>query len=504
MSHHTKDQAPENELIHVRREKRDAIRKKGKNPYPNDFVPTHRARAIVLKYASMSPEDLLNLTDTVIVAGRLMAKRDFGKASFAHVQDASGRIQLFFEKAKLENVPGDDFSDTKEYDVGDIIGVSGTLFKTKTGELTISVHETRLLSKGLRPLPEKWHGLTDVESRYRQRYVDLLVNPGVRTVFETRSKIINEVRGFFLARDYIEVETPMLHQIVGGATARPFVTHHNTLDMDLFLRIAPELYLKRLLVGGFERVFEINKNFRNEGISTQHNPEFTMLEFYQAYATYKDLMAFTEELFAAVAEKILGRQSFEYQGRAIDFTPPWEKIDMFEATVKYGNVDEKIVSSETKLRDFAKKLEIEPEEKWGHGKLLAEVFEKTAEKNLAGPVFITRFPTEVSPLSRLSDDDPNFVDRFELYISSMELVNAFSELNDPEDQERRFLHQLDMEDFGEGVREYDRDYIRALEYGMPPAAGEGIGIDRLTMVLTNSPSIRDVILFPQLRGKEEA
>lgn len=488
----------EGDLIQIRKEKRGEIAASGKIVYPNDFRPEHGARQVIDECGSLSKDELEGNSRSYSVAGRIMSKRDFGKAAFAHIEDDAHRIQVFFQKDRL----GEVFADTKKLDVGDIIAVEGEAFRTKTDELTINVRTVRLLVKGLRPLPEKWHGLTDVETRYRRRYVDLMVNPDVRKVFEARSRIITAVRAFFAGRGFIEVETPMLHQIVGGATARPFITHHNTLDMDLFLRIAPELYLKRLLVGGMNKVFEINKNFRNEGISTQHNPEFTMLEFYQAYAAYEDLMDLTEELFVSVAREVTGAETVEYQGNTIDFSRPWERITMFDATVKYGGVDEAILADEKKMRTKLTALDVEPDPAWGWGKLLVELFEKTAEDNLTGPIFITRFPTEVSPLSRLSDDDPTFVDRFELYMSTMEMANGFSELNDPEDQEGRFVKQLEDGDFGEGVREYDRDYIRALEYGMPPAAGEGIGIDRMVMIFTDAPSIRDVILFPQLREKD--
>jgi lysyl-tRNA synthetase, class II len=488
----------ETELIRIRRDKRDAIREAGGNPYPNDFRPENTAGEIVESFGDMSKEELENINDSFKLAGRLILKRDFGKASFAHIQDATGKIQVFFQKDTM----GEAFKAVKKYDVGDIIGVVGTPFRTKTDELTISVTESRLLVKGLRPLPEKWHGLTDVETRYRRRYIDLLVNPDVRKVFEKRSRLVNAVRAFFMDKDYIEVETPMLHQVVGGATAEPFVTHHKTLHMDLFLRIAPELYLKRLLVGGMDKVFEINKNFRNEGISTQHNPEFTMLEFYRAFATFNDLMQITEELFCKVAEEIAGGVKIVYQENEIDFTPPWERISVFDATIKYGGVDEAVLKDEAKMREFAKGLEIPVEKKWGWGKLLIEIFEKTAEDKLKGPVFITDYPSEVSPLSRPFDDNPDFVERFELFIAGMEIANGFSELNDPDEQKIRFERQLEMGEFGEGVREYDRDYIMALEYGMPPAAGEGIGIDRMAMIFTDSPSIREVILFPQLKEKE--
>jgi lysyl-tRNA synthetase class 2 len=491
-------QAPEQELIRVRREKRDAIAASGKNPYPNDFRPTTTAREVADRYADKTREQLEGNTDALAVAGRLIAKRDFGKSSFAHILDSTGKVQLFFQASAL----ADSYDETKTYDIGDIIGVVGTPFRTKTGELTVNVTATRLLTKGLRPLPEKWHGLSDVETRYRRRYVDLIVNPHVKEVFMTRSRLIAAVRAFFIEKGFVEVDTPMLHQVVGGAAARPFVTHHNTLDMDLFLRIAPELYLKRLVVGGMDKVFEINKNFRNEGISTHHNPEFTMLEFYEAYRTYEDLMTLTEELFSQAAKKVLGKTTLTYQGAEIDLAPPWERIELSEAVVKYGGIEKEVIADEKRMRESLKKLGVEPEKGWGRGKLLLELFEKTAEDKLTGPVFVTSYPTEVSPLSRPSDDRPGFTDRFELYIAGMEIANAFSELNDPDDQERRFLHQLEADDFGEGVREYDRDYIRALEYGLPPAAGEGIGIDRMVMIFTDSASIRDVILFPQMREKE--
>ncbi|MBN2225181.1 MAG: lysine--tRNA ligase [Deltaproteobacteria bacterium] len=491
-------QAPEQELIRVRREKRDAIKAAGKNPYPNDFRPTAGAREVADRYADKTREQLEDSTDTLAVAGRLISKRDFGKSSFAHILDGTGKIQVFFQAQAL----GDTYDETKTYDIGDIVGVVGTPFRTKTNELTVNAAQVRLLTKGLRPLPEKWHGLSDIETRYRRRYVDLIVNPHVKEVFLTRSRLIAAVRAFFIDKGFIEVDTPMLHQIVGGAAARPFVTHHNTLDMDLFLRIAPELYLKRLVVGGMEKVFEINKNFRNEGISTHHNPEFTMLEFYEAYKTYEDLMTLTEELFADVARNVLGKTTLTYQGAEIDLAPPWERIELADAVVKYGGIEKDVIADGARMRSRLKDLGVEPEASWGNGKLLLELFEKTAEDKLTGPVFVTSYPTEVSPLSRPSDDRPGFTDRFEFYIAGMEIANAFSELNDPDDQERRFLAQLEADDFGEGIREYDRDYIRALEYGLAPAAGEGIGIDRMVMIFTDSASIRDVILFPQMRDKE--
>jgi len=371
-------QAPEQELIRVRREKRDAIAAAGKNPYPNDFRPTESAREVTEKYGAKTREQLEGNADTVSLAGRLIAKRDFGKSSFAHILDGTGKIQIFFQAASL----GDGYAETKTYDIGDIIGIAGTPFRTKTDELTINAAEARLLTKGLRPLPEKWHGLSDVEMRYRRRYVDLIVNPHVKEVFLTRSRLITAVRDFFIGKGFIEVDTPMLHQVVGGAAARPFVTHHNTLDMDLFLRIAPELYLKRLVVGGMDRVFEINKNFRNEGISPHHNPEFTMLEFYEAYRTYEDLMSLTEELFSQAARRVLGKTTITYQGAEIDLAPPWERIEMSEAVVKYGGIEKEVIADEARMRERLKELGQEPEKGWGHGKLLMELFEKTAEHKL--------------------------------------------------------------------------------------------------------------------------
>jgi lysyl-tRNA synthetase class 2 len=429
-----------------------------------------------------------------------MARRDFGKAAFIQVQDRKGRLQVYVAR----DVVGDEsFEQFKKFDLGDIVGLSGTPFRTKTGELSLRADAIRILTKSLQPLPEKWHGLTDVETRYRQRYLDLIANPEVGETFRARSRIIGLIRQFMLGRDYLEVETPMMQPIAGGATAKPFITHHNTLKMDLFLRIAPELYLKRLVVGGFERVFEINRNFRNEGISIQHNPEFTMMEFYQAYATYKDLMDLTEELICHVAREVVGKLVFTYGGKEVNLTPPWDRLTVREAIVKYGNIDPSILEDREQLLQVAAGLGLELDKNIGHGKLLTELFDAVAEPKLWHPTFITEYPTEVSPLSRKNDANPEVVDRFELFIVGRELANAFSELNDPLDQKERFLKQLAEKEAGdEEAHAMDEDYIRALEHGLPPTAGEGIGIDRLVMLLTDSASIRDVILFPQLRPEK--
>ncbi|CAG0962671.1 partial lysyl-tRNA synthetase, class II, partial [Geobacteraceae bacterium] len=437
---------------------------------------------------------------TFVVAGRIIALRSFGKAAFIQLQDRKGRIQLYVRK---DTVGADSFETFESFDIGDIIGATGTPFRTKTGELSLNVSEVRLLTKSFLPLPEKFHGLTDVETRYRQRYVDLIVNPEVREVFFKRSRIVNLIREFMVSHDFLEVETPMMQQIPGGATARPFVTHHNALDMELFLRIAPELYLKRLVVGGFDRVFEINRNFRNEGISVRHNPEFTMMEFYQAYATFEDLMDFTERLLSHVAQEVLGTLDFTYQGMEISFQRPWKRLTVKEAILEYGDIDAKSLDDRDLAYAYAQRIGLDLPSDVGYGKLITEIFEEVAEAKLIQPTFITAYPTEVSPLSRKSDKDPEIVDRFEFFCAGREMANAFSELNDPVDQKERFLGQVAQKAKGDEEAHYmDEDYIRALEYGMPPTAGEGIGIDRLVMLLTDSPSIRDVILFPQLRKEK--
>ena len=454
-----------------------------------------------LKYAEHDAVALEGLETTYQIAGRIMAKRDFGKAAFIQIQDRTGRLQVYVAK----NLVGEEsFELFRKFDLGDIVGIKGRPFRTKTDELSLRAESIQILTKSLLPLPEKWHGLTDVETRYRQRYLDLMVNPDVREVFRKRSQIISLIRDYMVNKDYLEVETPMMQPIAGGATAKPFITHHNTLKMDLFLRIAPELYLKRLVVGGFERVFEINRNFRNEGISIQHNPEFTMMEFYQAYATYEDLMDLTEELICHVAEQVVGRLKFMYGEREVDLSRPWQRLTVRESVVKYGDISEADVGDRDKLLAYADKLGLELDKKIGYGKLLIEVFDAVAEPELWQPTFITQYPTEVSPLSRKNDQDENVVDRFELFVVGRELANAFSELNDPDDQRERFVKQLVEKEAGdEEAHAMDEDYIRALEYGLPPTAGEGIGIDRLVMLLTNSQSIRDVILFPQMRPESK-
>ncbi len=483
------------ELLLQRRRKVNELWAAGINPYPNDFEPTHTSADIHNMYSSV---ELIDAGDqNFVIAGRIIARRSFGKAAFVQLQDRKGRIQLYIRKDDL----GDEaFAQFESFDIGDIIGGSGFPFRTKTGELSIHLRTVRLLVKSLLPLPEKFHGLTDVETRYRQRYLDLIVNPEVKEIFIKRSRIVNLIRNFMTSRDFLEVETPMMHQIPGGATARPFVTHHNALDMELYLRIAPELYLKRLVVGGFERVFEINRNFRNEGISVRHNPEFTMMEFYQAFATFENLMDFTEELFCHIAEQILGTLDFTYQGLEISFQRPWRRLTVKDAIIEYGDIDARKLDDHDLALAYARSIGLDLPDDIGYGKLLMEIFEEVAEHKLIQPTFVTAYPTEVSPLSRKNDHNPEIVDRFELMIGGREIANAFSELNDPIDQKERFLAQVAEKDKGDEEAHYmDEDYVRALEYGLPPTAGEGIGIDRLVMLLTDSASIRDVILFPQLR-----
>jgi len=434
------------------------------------------------------------------LAGRIVALRRFGKAGFAVLQDGSERLQVYLKKDHLSEQA---YRIAEQLDLGDWIGVSGILFRTKTNEFTVEVHELTFLSKALRPLPEKWHGLTDVETRYRQRYVDLIANPEVHGIFELRSKIIAEIRSFLIERGFLEVETPMMHPIPGGATAKPFVTHHNALDVSLYLRIAPELYLKRLIVGGFQRVFEINRNFRNEGISTIHNPEFTMLEFYVSYADYQDLIILTEELIAAVATQVLGKTVIPYQGKAIDLTPPWRRWSYHQAILEVNSLDPSVFQDRNKAVEVAKKLNVPVDPKWPLFNIVNEIFEETVEPNLQQPTFITDYPIEISPLARRKDTNPALTDRFELYIVGREIANAFSELNDPLDQGERFEAQAAQRVAGdEEAHLVDEDFLRALEYGMPPTAGEGIGIDRLIMLFTNQASIRDVVLFPQLRPEK--
>jgi lysyl-tRNA synthetase class 2 len=483
------------ELLLQRRRKVDALWESGINPYPNDFKPLHTSADIVSAYGHV---DLIDSVDTTFsLAGRIMARRSFGKAAFIQLQDRTGRVQLYVKK---DEIGAEAYALFESFDIGDIIGAEGYPFRTKTGELSLHIRMIRLLVKSLLPLPEKFHGLTDIETRYRQRYVDLIINPEVREVFYKRSRIVSLIRAFMVAREFLEVETPMMHQIPGGASARPFVTHHNTLDMELYLRVAPELYLKRLVVGGMERVFEINRNFRNEGISVRHNPEFTMMEFYQAYATYEDLMDFTEELFCYIAQEILGTLDFSNQGLDISFKRPWKRLTVRDAILEYGDIEAQHLDDYDLALAYARSIGLNLKDGIGYGKLVMEIFDEVVEHKLIQPTFITSYPTEVSPLSRKNDQNPEVVDRFELIIAGREIANAFSELNDPVDQKERFLAQVAEKDKGDEEAHYmDEDYVRALEYGLPPTAGEGIGIDRLVMLLTDSPSIRDVILFPQLR-----
>ena len=487
----------DNKLIAERREKLKELRKQG-NPFKNHFRPKDFAQEITEQYDGLDKDSLEEKRIEVTIAGRIMLKRVMGKASFAHIQDTTGKIQIYVARDDLpEGVYNEQF---KKWDIGDIVGLTGSLFKTKVGELSIKVSSIELITKSLRPLPEKFHGLADQEIRYRQRYVDLIVNEKSRETFVLRSKIISYIRNFFTDNCFLEVETPMMHVIPGGATARPFITHHNALDMDLYLRIAPELYLKRLIVGGIDRVFEINRNFRNEGLSTRHNPEFTMIEFYQAYANYDDLMNLTEKLLVGIAKEVIGREEISYQGVHFDFSKKFDRLTVEEAILKYNSDISSADINQINIANTLKKLKITAKDSWGYGKSLIEIFEATTEEKLIQPTFITRYPTEVSPLARKNDDDPEITDRFELFIGGREIANGFSELNDAEDQSERFKKQVEDKDSGDDeAMHYDADYIRALEYGMPPTAGEGIGIDRLVMLFTDAPSIRDVLLFPHMR-----
>ncbi|MBK9160426.1 MAG: lysine--tRNA ligase [Nitrosomonadales bacterium] len=487
----------ENQIIAERRAKLNAIRAQGV-AFPNDFDRTHLAGDLHAEFGGKTHDELEAAQVRVAVAGRMMLKRVMGKASFATVQDMGGRIQLFVSN----NDTGEEAHDAfKHYDLGDILGAQGVLFKTKTGELSVRVSQIRLLTKSLRPLPEKFHGLTDQEQKYRQRYLDLITNEDARKVFVTRTRIIQAIRDFFVNHGYMEVETPMMHSIPGGAAAKPFETHHNALDMKMYLRIAPELYLKRLVVGGFEKVFEVNRNFRNEGLSTRHNPEFTMLEFYEAYRDYQYLMDFTERLFREVTQKVLGATLITYQGKELDLGKPFHRLTMVQAIQKYHP---QFTDAQLGDRDFVineledLKAKYKPED--GIGGLQLSLFEELAEAHLFEPTFIVDYPIEVSPLARSSDTRPDITERFELFIVGREIANGFSELNDAEDQAARFDAQVAAKDAGDEEAMFkDNDYVRALEYGLPPTAGEGIGIDRLVMLLTDSASIRDVILFPQMR-----
>jgi len=487
----------ENSLIAERRRKLDELREAG-NPFPNDFRRNALADELHESYGKHEDEHLREEDVHVAVSGRMMAKRVMGKASFIKLQDRTARIQVRLERDRLRDGLYQAF---KKWDVGDIIGATGSLFRTKTGELTVMADDVRLLTKSLRPLPEKFHGLQDQEMRYRQRYVDLIMNEESREVFRRRAAIIAYIRAFLDSQDYLEVETPMMQSTPGGAIARPFTTHHNALDMDMYLRVAPELNLKRLTVGGFERVYEINRNFRNEGVSTQHNPEFTMLELYRAYADFEDLIVMIEAMLKGMAEAVLGNTTVEYQGEAYDFGRPFARKTVEDVIVEFNpDLGRGKLRDRDTLAGIAERLGVRIEDGYGPGKLQIEIFEKTGEDQLRQPTFVTRYPTEVSPLSRKNDDDPFVTDRFELFIGGREIANGFSELNDPEDQEERFRAQAANRAAGdEEAMLYDADYIRALEYGLPPTAGLGLGIDRLVMLLTNSPSIRDVLLFPHMR-----
>ena len=487
-----------NELIKQRIKKLEELRQSGIEPFGGPFYAEDHASDILNKWAAASKEALEADPVSCSLAGGIVSLRDFGKAAFAHIQDTTGKIQVYFKK----DILGEKYIFIKKFDLGDIIGLKGKLFRTKTNELTVEVADFVFLTKSLRPLPEKWHGLKDIETRYRQRYVDLIVNPEVRQTFIKKSIIIKAIRDFLESKGFIEVETPMMHPIPGGATARPFKTYHNALGIDLYLRIAPELYLKRLLVGGYERVYELNRNFRNEGISTKHNPEFSMLEFYIAYRDYHFLMSLTEELITHVTEKTLGTLKIPYGDIIIDITPPWPRIPMLDVLMQKG-VPLEILNSREKAGTWAKTNNIEIEEGASIGKILDEIFKEKVEPELIQPTFIIDQPVELSPLAKSKPDNPALAERFELFIASREIANAFSELNDPMEQQRRLLTQVEAKAQGDEEAHWmDEDFVRALEYGMPPAAGEGIGIDRLVMLLTNAQSIRDVILFPQLKPEQ--
>ncbi len=493
----------ENQIVAGRREKLATLQASGYH-YPNAFRRSHVAAVLQDEFATTDKPALAEQQVPVQVAGRIMLRRVMGKSSFFTLADVSGRIQCLIN---VQGVGAEAYEEFKKlWDRGDIVGVSGVLMRTNKGELTVEVSQAHMLTKSLRPLPEKFHGLTDMETRYRQRYVDLIMNDDSRLVFQLRSRIVQAMRDFFLARDYMEVETPMMHPIPGGATARPFVTHHNTLDMDLYLRVAPELYLKRLVVGGFERVFEINRNFRNEGLSTRHNPEFTMVEFYQAYADYNDLIELTETMFRQICESVLGKTTIELEsGELVDFAKPFKQLTMVDSIVERTDLTIADLQDGSRMRDYLTANKCKADESWGNGKLQMEIFEAAVEENLVEPTFITAYPAEVSPLARRNDTDPFVTDRFELFIGGREIANGFSELNDAADQADRFQAQADAKDGGDlEAMHYDADYIAALEYGLPPTAGEGIGVDRLVMLLTSSPSIRDVLLFPHMRHASSA
>ena len=488
----------ENELLQQRRAKLQGLREKG-IAYPNSFRRDSLSKDLLVQCEGISKEALEEKSIEVSVAGRIMLQRIMGKASFITLQDMKGQIQAYI---RSNDIPEGQYDEFKTWDLGDIVGIKGKLFLTKTGELTVHANSIEILTKSLRPLPEKHSGLVDTEQRYRKRYLDLITNPDSLEVFKKRSQIISSIRDFFISHEYLEVETPMMHSILGGAAAKPFTTHHNALDMDLYLRIAPELYLKRLVVGGMERVFEINRNFRNEGLSTKHNPEFTMLEYYSAYADFNDQMAFIEQLFISVTEHVLGSTKLNQDDISYDFSKPFDRISLKDSVAQKLGVSADSLDDRDFLIEIGQKNKIENLENLSDGKILFELFEELIEAELLNPTFITGYPKDVSPLSRSSDDNPKLVDRFELFIGGKEIANGFSELNDPDDQAERFKEQVAQKSAGdEEAMEFDADYVEALEYGLPPCAGVGIGIDRLVMLLTGAQSIRDVLLFPQMKPK---
>ena len=487
----------ENKLITERKKKLDAIKVNNK-AYPNTFRKKDYANNISDKYKNLEKENIAEKNIPVSIAGRLLTIRNMGNSSFANLHDESGNIQIYLQK---KQVGEDSYLLFNNLDLGDIVGIEGVLFKTKTGELTVNTSSIMLLSKSLRPLPEKFHGIADIEIKYRQRYLDLMINPETKSLFKTRSKIVSEIRNFFIEDNYLEVETPMMHMIPGGAAAKPFITHHNSLDLDLYLRIAPELFLKRCIIGGYEKVFEINRSFRNEGLSVKHNPEFTMIEFYCAYQDYIYLMSLIENLFSKIISSLNFSSNFEYQGLQIDFKTPFTKIKFYDSIEKYAKgIDSSKFNDKKYIEDYCFENSIKISDKESIVKMHLDIFDKMVEKELINPTFVTHYPTEVSPLSRSFDDEPNLVERFELFIAGREIANGFSELNDPEEQSNRFKEQVNSDD--DEKMSYDEDFVMALEYGMPPTAGAGIGIDRLIMIFTDSASIRDVLLFPHMKPKK--
>ena len=488
------------QVLQQRYKKAQQLEQNGLELFPNSFRKGTDIGSLIDKYDQLPIEDIDQQETYFTISGRILAIRSFGKAAFLHLQDHTGKIQVFVQR---DTIKTEEYQKFKNFDIGDIIGVQGELFRTKTNELTVHAQKIKLITKSLRPLPEKFHGLKDVETRYRQRYVDLIVTPHTKEIFKIRTKLLKTIRDYLDSFDFMEVETPMMQPIPGGATAKPFETHHNALDMKLYLRIAPELYLKRLLVGGLEKVYEINRNFRNEGVSTQHNPEFTMLEFYWAYADFYDLMDFTENMIASLAQKLLNKQSLTYQDQEIDLSPPWHRISFFQALESYGNLKPEDYQNRDTAKDLVQNLGENVQPKESLGKLQAKLFDLLVEPKLIQPHFVYHYPTDISPLSRRNPDNPNLTDRFELFISGKEIANAFSELNDPRDQRARFEEQVKAKSHGDEETHFmDEDYLKALEYGMPPAAGEGVGIDRLVMLFTDASSIREVILFPLLKHEQ--